>query len=177
MEDKTINYLIDEASKFYGIEKSIAQEKICAYISAGDIPASEYDQDDIRNMYNELFAEKTIIKQVGFGTGAGEDVEVLAKEEIEKIIDEMHPSEAFEIAYKHWSPRSLNGYCAINLETGKVFGYGMQSNQSFHACDNNHVDLYCIDANDEIDEDEVEFYEAEWQQHEDELFERYYERD
>jgi hypothetical protein len=121
--------------------------------------------------------EKTIIKQIGFGTGKGEEVEVLTRKEIEKIIDELGPNEAFQIAYRNWQYGMEPAYCAINLENGKVFGYHMARNTSNHACDNNYVDLLTIGQYDEIEKDDVEYIEAEFDYNISDRLDEFYNQD
>lgn len=93
---------------------------------------------------------KVIIRQSGWGQGSGEEVEVLAREEIEKIIGEINPSEAFRIAHEQQHPGYRSGYAAISLITGKLIGFGLSQGESFQACDNNHIVVYRVDQNFEL---------------------------
>jgi hypothetical protein len=91
----------------------------------------------------------TTIKQVGCGQGAGEEIEVLAQEEIEKIIKGLDFTECFKKAFDAMNPSYENGYCAVDLRTGNVITYSMSGNTSYQACDNNHVDVCVVDQNEE----------------------------
>ena len=84
------------------------------------------------------------IKQIGIGTGAGEEVEVLSRQKIEQIIENLDKNEAMLMAYDSHDYGWKNGYCAVNLETGKIFSFSMRSNESNQACDNNYVVIYKV---------------------------------
>lgn len=98
----------------------------------------------------------TEIKQLGFGTGAGELVEVLTRKEIESMISETSANACYELALAEHQ-YGYNTYCAISLITGNIFTYSMGNGETNHAIDNNHVDLICIDSN--TDPDSIEDYE------------------
>jgi hypothetical protein len=145
-------------------------------IEAEDLPDAQKiatDETYERGLDIEDIDLKEIIKQRGPGTGKGENVKVLAREEIEKIIEDFDPNEALLIAYRNMKPGYENGYCAINLETGNIFGYSIANNTYNHACDNNYINIFKFDQHDSIEEEDIEYLDAELLDYETLLDERY----
>lgn len=91
--------------------------------------------------------EKTIVNQIGMGQGAGDEVEVLAREEIENIINNLSFCECLQIAHDARIQGYKTGYCVLELETGNVHGLALGCGESNQACDNNYITLATVDQN------------------------------
>jgi len=94
--------------------------------------------------------ETTTVKQLGIGSGAGAEVTVLARKEIEKILDNINLNDVFRKAYKSMVAGYLNGYCELNLKTGELEGCGLADNTMNQACDSVCLDLYCLGKDEDI---------------------------
>jgi hypothetical protein len=87
-----------------------------------------------------------IIIMQGRGSGQGEKLYVLHREEIRKIIKNLDWQEIFEIAYEN-SNRREAGICSLELDTGKLVGYSLGDATSLHAMDSQEI-LLCKIPND-----------------------------
>ena len=94
--------------------------------------------------------KKVTIKNIGFRNGAGEEIEILAREEIEKIIDNLDPDDIFKEAFDHWNQGYLTGEAQLDLRTGELTGGAYSPNTHDQACDAIYITLYSISQNDEL---------------------------
>ncbi len=94
--------------------------------------------------------KKITVKNIGFGTGAGEEIKILSREDIENIIDVLDPEDIFKEAFDHWNQGYLTGEAQLDLQTGKLTGGAYPPNTHDQACDAIYITLYSISQNDEL---------------------------
>jgi len=106
--------------------------------------------------------KNVIVKRRGIGLGAGETVEILPKEKIVEIIENLDPMEIIKIAYDGYIRSTKSGYAELELETGKLTGSSLGAGDSNQAIDNTVITLYEINQLEEfcecdiLTEDEIE---------------------
>lgn len=95
--------------------------------------------------------DTTKILMQGIGTGAGEEITVLAKEEIREIIEDLiraSKEEIFDHAYDSWIHGFRTGMACVDMQTGELFGQGLGQNESNHAVDDQNICIFSIGQND-----------------------------
>ena len=106
--------------------------------------------------------KNVIVKRRGIGQGAGETVEILPREKIVEIIENLDPAEIIKIAYDGYIRSTKSGYAELELETGELTGSSLGTGDSNQAIDSTVIELYKIDqleefcACDILTEDEIE---------------------
>ena len=104
-------------------------------------------------------SQYTIIKQMGMGSGRGEQIVVLSKEELERRIEGVDLPDLVNKTLAKQARGYLNGYGVIEIEDGSTSIFGMGSNSSHQCSDNQYVTLVMIDQNDEIKYDFENWWE------------------
>jgi len=92
------------------------------------------------------------VKMMGVGTGAGQEVEILDRAEIEEIIANLNPCDVFREAFRHWIRGMKSGECHLDLRTGKLTGGSYSQGEMDQAVDSVNIGLYRIDQNAELDQ-------------------------
>ena len=87
------------------------------------------------------------IKQQGYGQGAGDIVDALPRQKIIELIKEECQKELWLKAFNARIEGKEDGYCFISLEIGNIYAYSMGDGESNQACDNNEIEIFCIDKN------------------------------
>ena len=85
-----------------------------------------------------------------------EIVEVIGVEHLKTILSTLTPEDIVKPAYDNWIVGIRTGHTVLNLETGKVYGLGVELNQLPLANDI-HIKLFTIKS-DENPIDEEEFF-------------------
>lgn len=81
-------------------------------------------------------------------------VEVIGIEHLKVILSGLSPEEIIRPAYENWQTCMKTGYTRLNLETGEIYGVGVELND-LPLPSTIYIELYKIDAYDEpISEDE-----------------------
>ena len=122
---------------------------------------------DPENLFGVKFEDGKVVeepvRQLGIGSGRGEIITVKARWIIEEKIDELSENEIVRKAIENHVNGFNDGMSFVSLETGNFYGYGMSSNSSNQACDNNEIELHRIRSyEDEIDLDYEEWEFAEF---------------
>ncbi|MCK9268042.1 MAG: hypothetical protein M0P14_04965, partial [Alkaliphilus sp.] len=99
--------------------------------------------------------KNVIVKRRGIGLGAGETVEILPKEKIVEIIENLDPMEIIKIAYDGYIRSTKSGYAELELETGKLTGSSLGAGDSNQAIDNTVITLYEINQLEEFCECDI----------------------
>lgn len=80
---------------------------------------------------------------------------MLSEEELRRLIESLSIREIIEPALDNWIPYESTGKTVINLKTGKVQGIGLNYNQLMDIShDNEHIELYKIESEEDLFEDE-----------------------
>jgi hypothetical protein len=87
-----------------------------------------------------------------------EFVEVIGVEHLKTLLSGLAPEEIVKPAYDNWIAFQRTGHTVLNLETGEVYGIGIESNQLPLAADI-YIELYTIDL-DENPIGEEEFFSS-----------------
>ena len=81
-------------------------------------------------------------------------VEVIGIEHLKVILSGLSPEEIIRPAYENWQTCMKTGYTRLNLETGEIYGVGVELND-LPLPSTIYIELYKIDAYDEpISEEE-----------------------
>ena len=98
------------------------------------------------------------IRQQGIGQGQGETTTGIARWIIEEKIEDLTADEIVRKAIENQSVGFYDGISSISLKSGEFYGYGMESRNSNHACDNNEIELHRVFSyEDSIDLESEEF--------------------
>ncbi len=97
--------------------------------------------------------QKKWARRQGFGQGAGEKVEILTEGQVSNILDNVDLEEVLEIAWQAQN-RGRNGYCVLNLETGKLQGVSLNENETLQAIDSTHIIIFKVSANIELSKED-----------------------
>lgn len=92
-----------------------------------------------------------------------EYVEVIGVEHLKTVLSGLTPEDIVKPAYDNWSPCQRTGHTVLNLETGKVYGIGVELNQ-LPLADDIYIELFTIESHeDPIDEEEL-FSKSEYEE-------------
>ncbi|WP_432645293.1 hypothetical protein [Methanobrevibacter sp.] len=81
-------------------------------------------------------------------------IEVIGVEHLKVILSGLSPEDIVKPAYENWQTGMRTGYTRLNLETGEIYGVGVELND-LPLPSNIYIDLFKIDAyDDSIDEEE-----------------------
>jgi hypothetical protein len=92
------------------------------------------------------------VKMLGIGTGAGQEVDILNRDKIQEIIDNLDPYEVFRKAYRYWYRGYKSGECQLDLRSGELTGGSYSQNEMDQAVDSVNIILFRIDQNAEIEQ-------------------------
>ena len=80
---------------------------------------------------------------------------MLSEEELRRLIESLTVREIIEPALDNWIPYESTGKTIINLKTGKIVGIGLNHNELLDIdYDNDHIELYKIEAEEELFDEE-----------------------
>jgi hypothetical protein len=99
--------------------------------------------------------EKQKIMNVGVGNYAGTEVEVLPKDKVLEILDNVDTHEVYLMAYDKFEPGWISAQVGISLETGELTLHTLQRGEYLQAGDNNYIDIFEIGQNAEKELDPV----------------------
>lgn len=85
-----------------------------------------------------------------------EFVEVIGVEHLKTVLSSLTPEEIVKPAYDNWMAGMKTGHTVLNLETGDVYGLGIELNQLPLAADI-YIELYTIGSH-EIPVNEEDFF-------------------
>jgi len=88
---------------------------------------------------------------------------MLTEEEIRTIIENLTLREIIEPALDNWIPYQSTGKTMINLENGKIKGVSIQMNEFYSLEHDNHIELYKIDLEENLFDEEEFFTEEEYE--------------
>ena len=74
-----------------------------------------------------------------------EYVEVIGVEHLKTILSALSPEEIVKPAYDNWMGGIKTGHTVLNLETGRVYGLGIDFND-LHLANDIYIELYTIDS-------------------------------
>lgn len=77
-----------------------------------------------------------------------EFVEVIGVEHLKTVLSALTPEDIVKPAYDNWQAYMKTGHTVLNLETGKVYGLGVESNQ-LHFADDIYIELFTIESHEE----------------------------
>ncbi|MBQ6100106.1 MAG: hypothetical protein IJL02_09660 [Methanobrevibacter sp.] len=84
-----------------------------------------------------------------------EFVEVIGVEHLKTVLSSLTPEDIVKPAYDNWLACQRTGHTVLNLETGKVYGLGIELNQ-LPLADDIYIELFTIKSNeDPINEQEL----------------------
>ncbi|WP_407377106.1 hypothetical protein [Methanobrevibacter sp.] len=88
-----------------------------------------------------------------------EFVEVIGVEHLKTVLSGLSPEDIVKPAYENWMACQRTGHTVLSLETGEVYGLGVELNQLPLAADI-YIELFTIDSHQEV-VDEEEFFSKE----------------
>lgn len=88
-----------------------------------------------------------------------EFVEVIGVEHLKTVLSGLTPEDIVKPAYENWLACQRTGHTVLNLETGKVYGIGVELNQ-LPLADDIYIELFTIESHSEV-VDEEEFFSKE----------------
>ena len=88
-------------------------------------------------------------------------VEVIGIEHLKVILSGLSPEEIIRPAYENWQTCMKTGYTRLNLETGEIYGVGVELND-LPLPSTIYIELYKIDAYDEPISEEEFFSQSEY---------------
>jgi len=92
-----------------------------------------------------------------------EFVEVIGVEHLKTVLSSLTPEDIVKPAYDNWLACQRTGHTVLNLETGKVYGLGVELNQ-LPLADDIYIELFTIKSTeDPINEEEL-FSKSEYEE-------------
>ena len=88
-----------------------------------------------------------------------EKVEIMSREQIEKIIFSLNPEEIVRTAYSAYVPDMKMGHAGVDLVTGELKGISLGVGEENIGRDALWVSLYSIDSNIEFSDEDIYFPE------------------
>ena len=92
-----------------------------------------------------------------------EIVEVIGVEHLKVILSGLTPEEIVKPAYENWLAGIRTGHIILNLETGRVYGLGIELNQ-LPLADDIYIELFTIESYEETICEEEFFSESEYEE-------------
>ena len=92
-----------------------------------------------------------------------EFVEVIGVEHLKTILSGLSPEDIVKPAYDNWLACQRTGHTVLNLETGKVYGLGIELNQLPLAADI-YIELFTIESHEEPVSGEEFFSKSEYEE-------------
>jgi hypothetical protein len=94
--------------------------------------------------------KKTTIKAKGIGTGRNERRELLTKDDILSLINQLDETQVLTKAWEGFVKGCKDGYAVLNLKTGQLETESLSSNERNQAIDNQRIIIYDFDMNFDI---------------------------
>jgi hypothetical protein len=94
--------------------------------------------------------EKAIITAKGIGTGKDKRIEVLTKDNILSLVENLDETQVLKKAWEGFCKGCKDGYAVINLKTGELQTESLGSNERNQAIDNQYIIIYTFDMNFDI---------------------------
>ncbi|MBQ2652223.1 MAG: hypothetical protein IJF83_01580 [Methanobrevibacter sp.] len=92
-----------------------------------------------------------------------EFVEVIGVEHLKTILSALSPEEIVKPAYDNWLACQRTGHTVLNLETGKVYGLGIELNQLPLAAEI-YIELFTIESHEEPVSEQDFFSKSEYEE-------------
>ena len=90
-----------------------------------------------------------------------EYVEVIGVEHLKTVLSSLSPEDIVKPAYDNWQAGIKTGHTILNLETGGVYGLGIDLNQ-LHFATEIYIELFTIESHEEPVREEDFFSKAEY---------------
>jgi len=103
----------------------------------------------------EIMSEKIKVKRLGVGTGEGQTIEILNRNKVIEIIEDIDNELVVRKAWKAFNKGFKNGYAVLNLETGEIESLSLGNGETDQAIDYNYILLYEFDMNFDIGDMEL----------------------
>jgi hypothetical protein len=103
----------------------------------------------------EIMSEKIKVKRLGVGTGEGQTIEILNRNKVIEIIEDIDNELVVRKAWKAFNKGFKNGYAVLNLETGEIESLSLGNGESDQAIDYNYIFLYEFEMNFDIGDMEL----------------------
>jgi hypothetical protein len=94
--------------------------------------------------------KKSIITAKGIGVGQNKRVEVLTKDDILSLVENLDETQVLKKAWEGFCKGCKDGYAVINLKTGELQTESLGSNERNQAIDNQYIIIYTFDMNFDI---------------------------
>jgi hypothetical protein len=114
--------------------------------------------------------KKTTIKAKGTGLGQNERIEVLTKDDILSLINQLDEIEILKKAWEGFNKGYKHGYAILNLKTGQLETESLSTNERNQAIDNQRIIIYDFDMNFDISDLNLVINKEETETEEDALF-------
>lgn len=94
--------------------------------------------------------KKTTIKAKGSGIGKNERIEVLTKDDILSLVENLDETQVLKKAWEGFCKGCKDGYATLNLKTGQLQTESLSNNERNQAIDNQYIIIYTFDMNFDI---------------------------
>ena len=92
-----------------------------------------------------------------------EFVEVIGVEHLKTVLSGLSPEDIVKPAYDNWLACQRTGHTVLNLETGKVYGLGVELNQ-LPLADDIYIELFTIESHEDPITEEEFFSKSEYEE-------------
>ena len=92
-----------------------------------------------------------------------EFVEVIGVEHLKTVLSGLSPEEIVKPAYDNWQAGIKTGHTVLNLETGNVYGLGVDFNQ-LHLATEIYIELFTIESHEQPVSEEDFFSKSEYEE-------------
>lgn len=92
-----------------------------------------------------------------------EIVEVIGVEHLKTVLSTLTPEDIVKPAFDNWIGGIRTGHTVLNLETGKVYGLGVELNQ-LPLADDIYIELFSIDSHENPIDEEDFFSKSEYEE-------------
>ena len=92
-----------------------------------------------------------------------EFVEVIGVEHLKTVLSSLSPEEIVKPAYDNWQAGIKTGHTVLNLETGNVYGLGVDFNQ-LHLATEIYIELFTIESHEQPVSEEDFFSKSEYEE-------------
>ncbi len=92
-----------------------------------------------------------------------EFVEVIGVEHLKTVLSALSPEDIVKPAYDNWIACQRTGHTVLNLETGKVYGLGVELNQ-LPLADDIYIELFTIESHEDPITEEEFFSKSEYEE-------------
>jgi hypothetical protein len=94
--------------------------------------------------------KKTTIKAKGIGVGQNKRVEVLTKDDILSLVENLDETQVLKKAWEGFCKGCKDGHAVINLKTGELQTESLSNNERNQAIDSQYIIIYTFDMNFDI---------------------------